>query len=258
MNNRHWENLKNLILVAGHAVYTADNFVHPADDNNWYLQDFQKGEPPFYIEHIRYGVDLADQDRESLLVFSGGQTRFEAGPRSEAQSYWYIADHFNWWWKTNIKLRATTEEFARDSFENLLFGICRFKECTGQYPNKIIVVSWAFKKDRFAKHRRAIGFPEEKYTFVGVNNPVDLDGAERGERKANKAFEDDPYGIKETPEGTSEEEKKKLGLLGDKTKDRNPFSRQHPYETNCPELKELLAYRDTKEKPWWEILVTKK
>lgn len=106
MNNRHWGNLKNLILVAGHAVYTADNFNNPVNDDNWYLQDFQKWEPPFYIEHIRYGVDLAEQDREALLVFSGGQTRFEAGPRSEAQSYWCIADHFNWWWKTNVRLRG--------------------------------------------------------------------------------------------------------------------------------------------------------
>lgn len=129
---------------------------------------------------------------------------------------------------------------------------------SAQNPNKITVVSWAFKIDRFAKHRRAIGFPVDAFTFVGVNNPVDLDGAERGERKANKAFEEDPYGIKESPEGTSEEQRKNSGLLGDKRKDRNPFNRQHPYETSCPELKDLLAYRDIKEKPWWEILVTKK
>ena len=97
MNNPHWKDLTNLILVAGHAVYTAGNFEDPEQDHNWFLQLFQKGEPPFYIEHIRHGVKLAENDRKALLVFSGGQTRLEAGPRSEAQSYWMIAHHFHWW-----------------------------------------------------------------------------------------------------------------------------------------------------------------
>ena len=136
MGNPNWAKLENLILVAGHAVYIADNFDDPENDNGWFLQPFQKGEPPFYIEHIRKSVDIADQDPKSLLVFSGGQTRPQAGPRSEAQSYWTIADHFGWWRKTNVKLRATTEEFARDSYENLLFGICRFFEAVGQYPTR--------------------------------------------------------------------------------------------------------------------------
>lgn len=256
MKKHRWENLSNLILVAGHAIYNTKNCNNPTNDDNWYLQDFQKGEPPFYIEHIRYGVDLSDKDQKSILIFTGGQTRFEAGPQSEAQSYWCIADHFNWW-NTNVKRRATTEEFARDSFENVLFGICRFKECTSQYPNRITVVSWAFKEDRFMRHRGTIGYPEERFAFIGVNNPVNLTVAKREERSAIRAFEDDPYGIKETPENTSEEKKKKLGFLGDKRKNRNPFNRKHPYITSCPELEDILKYHKAKEKRWWEILIRK-
>ena len=93
MENPHWKDLENLIVVAGHAVYVAHDFSRLADDTSWYLQSFQKGEPPFYIEHIRRGVELAHGDRKSLLVFSGGQTRYEAGPRSEAQGYWLVADY---------------------------------------------------------------------------------------------------------------------------------------------------------------------
>jgi hypothetical protein len=233
MGNPHWKGLENLVLVAGHAVYVADNFQDPVDDQNWLLQHFQKGEPPFYIEHIYHGVELADKDRTSLLVFSGGQTRFEAGPRSEAQSYWMVADHFNWWWKTNVKLRATTEEFARDSFENLLFGICRFHECVGRYPHNIAVVSWIFKEDRFELHRQAVRFPKSRFIFKGVNNPLDVTGAREGEEKATNLFREDKYGVKEDK-----------GCLGDKRRKRNPFNRQHGYVASCPALADLLRYRE--------------
>lgn len=231
MPNPHWTGLEKLILVAGHAVYIADNFDDPENDNSWCLQSFQKGEPPFYIEHIRKGVDVAGQDQMSLLVFSGGQTRYEAGPRSEAQSYWAIADHFDWWGKADVKLKATTEEFAKDSYENLLFGICRFFEAVGRYPKKIEVVSWAFKGERFELHRQAIGFPSIGFSINGINNPVDLEGAKRGERKAVADFRLDPYGVGESSK--------------DKRNARNPFNRRHPYEVSCELLRDLLSYSGT-------------
>jgi hypothetical protein len=225
----HWNDLENLILVAGHAVYIANNFDTPTDDRNWYLQEFQKGEPPFYIEHIYRGVELTTADVKSLLVFSGGQTRLEAGPKSEAQSYWMIADHFCWWWRTNVKIRATTEEFAQDSFQNLLFGICRFYECTGRYPEVVTVISWAFKKQRFELHRDAIRFPTESFHFMGANNPVDLAGAMKGEGKAIDSFAADPYGAGKD--------------LGSKRTERNPFDRTPPYSVSCPDLGSFLRHR---------------
>ena len=88
--------MEHLILVAGHAVYVAPDFARPEADESWLLQDFQRGEPPFYIEHIRRGVELTAADAGALLMFSGGQTRREAGPRSEAESYWRLAEHFGW------------------------------------------------------------------------------------------------------------------------------------------------------------------
>ena len=41
----------------------------------------------------------------------------------------------------NVRQRTLTEEHARDSFENLLFSICRFRELTGVYPRNITVRS---------------------------------------------------------------------------------------------------------------------
>ena len=235
----HWEELDRLVLVAGHAVYTADDFRAPQDDASWFLQSFQKGEPPFYIEHAMCGVEIATAERRSLLVYSGGQTRREAGPRSEAQSYWLVARHFGWWNHPSVELRCTTEEFARDSFENLLFGISRFKECTNKYPRAIDVVSWAFKAKRFEKHRGDIGYPADRFTFIGVNNPVDLDGARLGEEKAIEAFDKDPFG---TREDTDKDITKTLGW---KRRARNPFQRVHPYRTSCPRIKAILEHQSS-------------
>lgn len=39
----------------------------------------------------------------------------------------------------SVRSRALTEEHARDSFENLLFSVCRFRELTGRYPQNITV-----------------------------------------------------------------------------------------------------------------------
>jgi hypothetical protein len=212
--NAHWKELENLVLVAGHAVYVADDFHAPAADLSWYLQDFQKGEPPFYIEHIHEGVRLAAEDRKALLVFSGGQTRAEDGPRSEALSYWMVAKHFSWWHRASVELPAITEEYSRDSFENVLFGICRFYECVGRVLTRIQLVSWAFKERRFTMHRNAVRFPEERFEFVGANNPVDLAGAEKGEAKAVVFFQQDPYGTCE--------------VFGRKREERNPFQTMNP------------------------------
>jgi hypothetical protein len=235
MEKSVWHTLENLVLVAGHAVYVGrdgGDDDDPSGDDVWVLQDFQRGEPRFYIEHIRRGVELAASDARALLVFSGGQTRREAGQKSEAEGYRALAERFRWWGAGGVRARATNEEFARDSFENLLFGICRFYECARRFPQKITVVSWAFKEKRFMLHREALRFPAARFTFVGANNPSDLDAALRGEmRNAIEPFTRDPY-------GTGEQ-------LSAKRRERNPFGRHHRYETTCPSLKGLLRHQET-------------
>jgi hypothetical protein len=47
-----------------------------------------------------------------------------------------------------VRARTAAETFARDSFENLLFSIARFREITGSYPKQITVVGYDFKKQR--------------------------------------------------------------------------------------------------------------
>jgi len=219
----------HLIVVAGHAVYAGGGEPHPDDDAHWRLQPFQRGEPRFYLEHVRAGVELAAHTPGSLLVFSGGQSRREAGPRSEAEGYRRLADRFGWWSQREVALRTATEEFARDSFENLLFGICRFREHAGRYPETVSVVSWGFKAARFDQHRETLRWPATRFTFAGVNQPIDLAAAQAGELDAIEAFRRDPYGTG--------------GDLAAKRAQRNPFDRQPPYEETCPELAGLLRHR---------------
>lgn len=242
MSDCAWNELETLILVAGHAVYRASDFARPQADESWILDAFQKGEPPLYIEHIRAGISLATDDRASLLVFSGGQTRGEAGARSEAGGYWLIAEHVLHW-DSVVRSRSTTEEYARDSFENLLFGICRFFECTARFPRTVRVVSWQFKEARFDLHRTAIRLPRDRYEFVGVNNPDDLAEAERGEQTTIEQFSDDPYGIRRAPPDSAPRDRRKY--LGEKRHARDPFHRRPPYTVTCPILAALLTHDST-------------
>src|SRR5271166_4464371 len=95
--------MKNLILVAGHAVpYRFDRL---DSDEGWYLKHFQAGEGGLYVEHVRRGVELAAADTESLLLFAGGQTDGLAGPRSEGQGYWLVAEYFRWFGHEEVSER---------------------------------------------------------------------------------------------------------------------------------------------------------
>lgn len=61
------------------------------------------------------------------------------------------------------------QEHARDSFENLLFGLCRFYELTGHFPDDLLVIGYEFKHERFADlHRAALKWPDQRFSFVGT------------------------------------------------------------------------------------------
>lgn len=212
---------RNLILVAGHAIVRNFDDLHA--DTSWYLLDFQRGEPPKYLQHIEAAVRLTAADPEALLLFSGGATRLEAGPRTEALSYWLAAEHCQWFGHPKVREQAHLEDFARDSFENLLFGICRFRELVGHPPDHVTMVSWEFKRERFQElHRAAIGWPGERFTYVGVNDPDALDQALASEALAREKYRADPY-------SRGEEFRFKKAA-------RNPFRRRHGYGRSCPEM----------------------
>jgi hypothetical protein len=222
---------EHLILSPGHAVWSLRG--DPRADRSWYLREYQQGEPGFYLRHIRYAVELAAADERALLIFSGSQTFAAAGPRSEAQGYWMLAEQFDWWGRTAARARAITEEFALDSFQNVLFSLCRFHEFTGGWPAKITVAGWGFKAQRFVDlHRAAVRFPVERFHYAAVNDPEDVDRAARAEAANRAAFASDPYGCQ--------------SLLAGKRLERDPFRRRHGYRESCPELRALFDHRGPK------------
>jgi hypothetical protein len=81
-----------------------------------------------------------------------------------------------------------------DSFENLLFGLCRFKELAGVYPEKLTIVGWNFKRYRFEIHRRALHFPLHGFRYEGVGDPPDLARNQHFETLRIAMFERDPFG----------------------------------------------------------------
>ncbi|KAK6519420.1 hypothetical protein TWF281_003254 [Arthrobotrys megalospora] len=226
--------ITHLVVVAGHAIWMGGNTLGE-DETEWTLLPYQHGLAKTFKAHIMTGVQTAQKSEDSLLIFTGGETRNFAGPASEAQSYWSLA-YLSKLIEPNSSLfnRSTTEEFARDSYENLLFSICRFHEYTSNYPTKLTVVGFEFKRERFkTEHRAAIRFPLEHFTYIGIDNtedPEQLAGFAKGEKEGLlKQYRDDPHGCTD-PE------------LKDKRKGRNPFRTRHGYEVTCPELKGLLRW----------------
>ncbi|PWN43720.1 hypothetical protein IE81DRAFT_322129 [Ceraceosorus guamensis] len=137
-------------------------------------------------------------------------------------------------------VRMTTENFAMDSFENLLFSIARFREFTGRFPIRITVVGYGMKKSRFEDlHAKALRWPvksfvggQRRFHYVGIDddgNEADIKAEYDGEKiKTYPMFEKDMYGCH--------------GRLLDKRRARNPTRRFHSYFSGAPEIADLLDW----------------
>lgn len=117
------------------------------------------------------------------LYLSSDQCRGQTKPFStttEAESYLRLAQASGLipveTAKSFVHARATTENYALDSHQNLLFSIARFREFTGHFPSKITVIGYEFKRARFTElHREAMRWPAGKFTYIGVD--PDHDGS---------------------------------------------------------------------------------
>lgn len=229
------EQLNHLVLVAGHAIWAGCDVNGRDNDQNWILEDYQRGgSVRTFYKHIQRGLQIATADPHALLIFSGGQTR-PSSLQTEAESYFSLAvasglelpvipgslssatvadekvgnlAHANAAIATKHGLhdaRMTTENFALDSFENLLFSIARFREYTGFYPERITVVGYGFKRARFEElHAKAIRWNTKSFVRSGArafqyegidDDSDDLKQQYDGEKvKAYTLFEKDMYG----------------------------------------------------------------
>ncbi|GMI02228.1 hypothetical protein TrST_g14281 [Triparma strigata] len=232
----------DLVIVAGHAVlnFKSDLLHAGRDDSCWQLLPYQmkKGMPEAILGHIRSGIASASENRDALLIFSGGETRRDVGPISEGASYFAISDAMFLWAEEakflEVRSRTATEEFATDSFQNLLFSICRFHEITGRFPRHISLVSFSFKRQRFEDmHAHALRWPSDRFTYISIDpeaREFDLKLATRGESEnALKPFQTDMYGCHSK-------------VLTEKREKRNPFRRTSGYDSTCSDILPLLNH----------------
>jgi len=181
-----------------------------------------------FFQHMSTAARLALDDNEALVVFSGGQTQ-RSSTTTEGESYLRLAIKANLF-QSDTFSRATSENSALDSYQNLVFSIARFHEFTGHYPEKITVVGYEMKRARFVElHRAAIRWPENRFNYIGIDMDGDNSQARKGEElNGYMPYLSDLYGCHT--------------YLADKRRQRNYAMRYPPYYLSCPDLRPLLKW----------------
>ncbi|KAJ7188545.1 hypothetical protein C8R46DRAFT_934481 [Mycena filopes] len=241
--------LNHLVVVPGHAIWKGTNPELRTRPQEWAFRSYQPGQESsrleVFFQHIATAAQIALEDEHSLVVFSGGQTQ-ATSTTTEGESYLRLALSAGLFHSETFS-RATSEDFALDSYQNLLFSIARFREFTGAYvlrggssrlptyfhegtyPSKITVVGYTMKETRFSVHRAAIRWPESRFTYIGIDVDGDNSRAQEGERvNGYLPYLEDRYGCH--------------GFLASKRVSRNYAARFPPYYLSSPELAPLLSW----------------
>ena len=262
-----------LILVPCHSIWKSSS--HPSDNSvnlgqlpeYWHLAPFQY-EGNDHLAFIKHGLTaiklLLQRFDTATVIFSGSQTKKEAGAISEAQSYYSLFEKLIRYVMSNDNIDVpnfdnelrlllkevknllssqnvnvdelfyggsiTTEEFSLDSFDNLIYSIYRFEEVNKKFPQKITIIGFAFKMPRFIScHAKAIDYPQSNITNIGI----DPKPANYNQTQLSKYYDD----------LVQMEDKNALSLFSSdwyatkdrlltKKRSRNPFNRTAPYAQN--------------------------
>ena len=200
----------HLIIVPCHSVWnykSSDTLNLGQSPKFWDLQTFQH-EGNDHLAFIKHGLraitEMIRDIDDSVVLFSGSQTKVRMGSISEAESYYllmrrlieyyiekngeelpkefdseirvYLASISEYLQGLRLTVddlfqddRINKEEYSLDSFDNLLYSIARFHEITHSYPKHITIVGFEFKKGRFINyHAKAINFPAKDIDYIGI------------------------------------------------------------------------------------------
>lgn len=187
---------RHVVIVPGHITFGdwIDEYNPPSENElktmwPYMVQTFQKeDEPAKLLEHLRFGIDLAKR-LDAELVFSGGQTR---------ESGWYEADTMRVQARVAFGFedprRLMLEKNARTSMGNVLYGLSEYEFRTGRPATDVHIPGWRFKRNRYDLVRNALGIAREQFHYYGVNDPNDIEGACKGNRRFEEPFRDDQFG----------------------------------------------------------------
>lgn len=233
--------IDHLIILPCHSIWTPQDEQSIGETRKeWSLVSFQiEGYDHLcFKNHIEKSIEILDD--KSQLIISGGQTKFENGPISESQSYYQLAMRLYPELRNNKNINITTEEFARDSFENVIFLISRFYEIYEYYPTRISIVGFEFKRERFLNHHFVQGLQWKNISdinYIGNSpTPIDLNEEKKEEYFKDLSISEDKFAVqlfKNDWFGSR-------GKLLAKKSDRNPFKRFHGYEISNPEIAPFL------------------
>ncbi|KAG7699944.1 hypothetical protein KL930_000631 [Ogataea haglerorum] len=177
--------MTTLILLPCHSVFIAAEStsgsqiqLKPQEDgpgfnqNDWILAPFQyeANDHLSFVEHIHKAFDLLNANPDARLVISGGFTK-EGLNISESDSYLQVARLRGLITEQN-KDRIYLDEYARDSYENLLLAIALFRKKTGRFPRRTQIVGFQFKRYRFLElHAKVLKLKHVEYFGIGPSYP---------------------------------------------------------------------------------------
>ncbi|KAL2045142.1 hypothetical protein N7G274_002223 [Stereocaulon virgatum] len=160
--------VNHLILVCCHTIWLGGG-TKGENEDEWAIETFQKGETPTFMDHIKAGIQVLNEQPDSILVFSGGATKRDRTPLSEGESYLNLARTLA---PPTLHPSLAAETHATDSYQNILFSIIHYHHLTTRYPTHITLITHAFKILRFLDlHVRAIRWPSDRITFLGIDPP---------------------------------------------------------------------------------------